>query len=121
MRQLKFRVWDILAKHYIYPEDRLAAAHYTVSLDGKVYNLQNGTGSPELVIQEWTGLKDKNGQDIYEGDFLSPVAYHKHLEVKWISELDENDWTGWNIGYTEEMSKKTVIGNIFQNPELLQN
>ena len=123
MRQLKFRIWDTLAKHYIYPEDKLDAAHYWITLDGKVQNMQNGAGSPELVIQEWTGTQDLQGKDIYEGDYLSPCGWggFEYIEVKWVSELNRSDWTGWNVGYTEEMSKKTVIGNIFQNPELLQN
>jgi len=144
-RQLKFRIWDRQSKRFV---DNSAGTHcasrwlidaftgrpadFVVSFEdpefgslseGEDYYIE-GTKvvkEPRYVVQQWTGLKDLNGKEIYEGDFLSPVAYHKHLEVKWISELDEHDWTGWNIGYTEEMGKKTVIGNVFENPELLSH
>ena len=145
MRQLKFRIWDKQDKRFVNNDcgthccsnwhldafsgdpvdfvNTLGDEPYQFSAQEPCDYWMDGTKivkEPRYVVQQWTGLKDLNGKEIYEGDFLSPVAYHKHLEVKWISELDEYDWTGWNIGYTEEMGKKTVIGNKFENPELLK-
>jgi uncharacterized phage protein (TIGR01671 family) len=67
---------------------------------------------PETVGQ-YTGLKDKNGKEVYEGDILKGGIY-KSFFVEW--DFEEN---GWNI--TEYGARSfEVIGNIYKNPELLQ-
>lgn len=136
MRQLKFRIWDTLSEYYIYPENRFAASHCWITPYGTVQNMRNGAGSPELIIQQWTGLTDKNGKDIYEGDIFKgfhcpfkgaiipyrPVEFHNgtfFVKIKgsehpmYLHRFLENDYG--------DAILPEVIGNIFQNPELLQN
>jgi hypothetical protein len=62
-RVLKFRAWDKLNKNFIY-SDKGYQGHYVLTLDGRFQNLQNGSGGDEYVVQEYIGLKDKNGKEI---------------------------------------------------------
>jgi uncharacterized phage protein (TIGR01671 family) len=125
-RTLKFRAWDTLAKKFTYP-DKGYQGHFVLTLNGEFWNLQNGSGGDEYVVQQWTGLKDSKGNEIYEGDIISylqhlfnasPDKYQvKTKEVKW-----KNMKGCWNV-YESQAGEDNleVIGNIFENSELLNN
>ena len=113
-RPIKFRAWDKLAKRMVY-----AKYHMSLWFNGIVYNLQNGAAGDDFELQQFTGLRDKAGKEIYEGDILYstddehyyPVVFHAGMfcvQVKDVfSPLHEYLFDG------------LVSGNIFENPKLL--
>ena len=79
---------------------------------------------PETICQ-YTGLKDKNGNRIWENDIIKHEISDTIGTVKWYQE----DYVGWCVDdtiideqqFTDEMwNECEVIGNIFDNPELLK-
>jgi len=122
MREIKFKAWYKAKKDFIRLEIdtilNLANGDKTVKLD--TYNNQ-------VVFLQYTGLKDKNGVEIYEGDVLrfdSSLEYHKTVFRKGAFQIDSIS-SGFTSDYhyylgNVNLSIIEVIGNIYENPELLE-
>jgi len=79
----------------------------------------------QLKLMQYTGLKDRNGEEIYEGDVLSGHE-DGNVEVKWFGcgwSCDFEDGNG--IGLDEAVlwfgNNMNVVGNIYENPELIRH
>ena len=125
-RELKFRVWDNKNKKFL-PESHFAilgSGKVIVTLSGYYEHFTNKT-QDDYVVQQYTGLQDSKGNDIYEGDivkatsdqydnenFVGKVIFDEGCFLTWINKNDIREvWSGDDI---------EVIGNIFENKELLK-
>jgi len=127
--RFKFRVWDKLAERMIYPHND-NQQHFIIDLNGRFHNLQNGSGGDDYVIQQYTGLTDSNDDPIYEGDILKnhydvgnniigQVLYesdHGGYIFQWKRKGRGQDYKNLNCDVAFE---SVIVGNIFENPELL--
>lgn len=123
-REIKFRAFS---NNKMYHWETLQEK-YNMSMWIKDNNL----GDETLKLMEYTGLKDKNGQEIYEGDiveggFLNPLTDKFHSK-KYLIEYKEKGayYKGKLIGSSPygdtwlKFIEGEVIGNIYENPELLE-
>lgn len=140
-REIKFRAWNtgIRMNRGMYSwEEMIDSLDSEInpykSLFAPFLQSEQFKENPWIILMQYTGLKDKNGTEIYEGDIVETFDGYRggKGEVKWFAE-----WEGaWFYGYYlvngnnpqyrisfPQMETKfiEVIGNIYENPELLKN
>ena len=128
MREILFRAWDKTTNKY----RKFDGMHDTMIIDesGEIryYNLQNGSGGDEYILEQFTGLLDKNGVRIFEGDLIY-IGESLHVIVwnekgYWLCKPTKGNtyyYTGRALWFKDtEFPHATVIGNIHDNKELLE-
>lgn len=131
MREIKLRVWDKTRKMMFE-----AVAYYpTLKSVDVIYKYKDGVSNKvnlygdTFELMQYTGLKDKNGKEIFEGDICTYNKYTKESGRKEHSEPKVIFWDESKAGF--EINPKgnyqaglfyweyEIIGNIYENPELL--
>jgi uncharacterized phage protein (TIGR01671 family) len=119
MREIKFRAWDGIKKRMV-DISKEPSVESGLTYEG-YFHLLRGAGFAFHVMQ-YTGLKDKNGVEIYEGDLIgngeseeNGTIYYCEKEAGFF--INSN---GFDFCLTEMDSSDSVIGNIHENPELLE-
>lgn len=130
MREIKFRAWDNVDKKMIQVYNLCFAAGESIYDDGHLVCMMGKDGNlyprNRTEIMQYTGLKDKNGKEIYEGDILSNKDTYGYMVVNWSPTsagfcLDKKGWISSHY-FKEAVDAEEceVIGNIHENPELLK-
>ena len=125
-REIKFRAWDKTKNIMIYPKD---LSIFTINLVGEIFAIDGHAeklNKDEFILLQYTGLKDKNGKEIWEGDIVEyPQVFDEPKnvgEIKYNDEFASFDIQGWFGGYglCSNVDSIEIIGNIYENPELLK-
>ena len=134
-REIKFRIWDKERKEWVGQEcGGVMDLKYSGSCNAFMFDNDNFDIPEEVIWLQYTGLKDKNGKKIYEGD----IATQHKLRTEHFGELNHEiifypDYCGFAVATMSEDGKERfigriekgieleVIGNIYENPELLNN
>ena len=117
MREIKFRAWDKMLKRWCKPQ-------LTMRIDG------NMDGMNDYVLMQYTGLKDKEGKEIYEGDIVmydlgidneKPEKYKIIFDSKQCAYFLFPLEDGARLRHFTYSAKNDceVIGNIYEHPHLL--
>ena len=141
MRQLKFRVWDKINSEWFNPEETNDGAGLT--LNGEIaycsesqFGHINPSNNGRFSVQQFTGFLDKNGVEAYEGDiveyeqtngfktnlltYIGMICLHGAQSYYGVGFAggSKGDINPMCFDYSIKITIK-IIGNIFENPELL--
>lgn len=114
MREIKFRAWN--------PDRKKIEDEFDITSNGnpfKINMVETFEEKDSWILQQYTGLKDRNGKEIYEGDILD------YSGKPWVVQTSDNG--AWILDYANGSgqcylhpicSHLEIIGNIYENPEL---
>lgn len=136
MREIKFRAWDKSKEKMVY-QDKLkdgSKDEYWFLLNAQGISLMhfdehyNAYVDTDAEIMEYTGLRDRTGKEIYEGDIVRRecldlfyeggpiIGIVKMIDGNWLIEVDYFN----GIILYNDIDSNEVVGNIFENKELLE-
>lgn len=119
MRKIKFRAWDKRFKKML---DFDWIKTFSATFGDFLFN-----GSKNLILMQYTGLEDKNGKEIYEGDIIKIKGWKYNCEIVYVCgryELQmihgklKRSRSCWYLA--DYLFEVKIIGNVYQNPRLLE-
>lgn len=122
-REIKFRIWS--EKHKAFFSNSYVHDITVSPCDGKVYWLGDNA-TDDFILLQYTGLKNSDGTEIYEGDILEIRNLYESPKVAQVVykdgmiALDDGDECSYLADSICHADVVEVIGNIYENPELLE-
>ena len=127
MREIKFRSWDTYNKEMLEVQELNYADSYNGQPMIRTTMYNDYFDTKDMILMQYTGLKDKNGVEIYEGDIVRILGgEYEQGFYEWDEKVCIKDfiYDGFNLMMTVNQignEALEVIGNIYDNPELLEN
>ena len=139
MRDLRFRAWDKTQNHWV------NINHIELRIDGVIYDPIRRQFPSDYQLMQYTGLHDKNGVEIYEGDIVKMPAdlwigkesvgkakgtFRSDVFVEYVGgsfrlnkpgDDSDNYYGVINYSTNSKAAVLEVIGNIYENPTLLES
>lgn len=131
-RKIKFRAWDKNNKGFINGFNMIGFSTGQGAPKRKLQRFSDEWNEEDIELMQYTDLKDIDNREIYEGDilesgYISPMTGQYHSK-KFVIEYEKDGFMGKCISHTpfgdtwlRFIDKPKVIGNIFQNPKLLES
>ncbi len=116
MREIKFRVWD----------KTLHKMKNTLTIKQLMEGDFSNTNFGQLVIEQYTGIKDKHGKKIFEGDIIVgqwdiPTEVKFDTKNCWSCGCCNTEFSGTGfMAIGNDLVGSEIVGNIHENPELLE-
>ena len=135
---LGFRVWDVKKSRFVDTGEIQFSFYGNTSVKvypneiqyGHIEDYEHDVLNGRFIVQQRTGVKDKNGREIYEGDIVLYLDFcSRYNDEEFVNKgvVERSDW-GFAFSNREttemddmDLSEIEVIGNIHENPELLNN
>ena len=130
MREIRFRAWRTDEKYMVTSDTGVLTAlrncygNKGLAEQARFSNIDNQPNPNKFILMQYTGLKDKNGKEIYEGDIirhdwgLNKITFEDYsFTAEQILTFDGK--YNCNLYLSDIGSDCEVIGNIYENPELL--
>lgn len=118
MRTIKFRIWDKICKEFARQDDLMEYSDFDVCYFNNLFDQK------DYIFQQFTGLHDKNGREIYEGDLVKySFGDFSYIEkIGWegvgFRLVTINDDSSNCLAGMDSICE--VVGNIFENAELIK-
>lgn len=136
MREFKFRAWDennkIMHNNFQFIKSGNEGNDWIIfisdkqKLDADEHQFKNPYFQQQFKIMQYTGFKDITGTEIYEGDiiktkYLIVYIHWNNVCGKWYKNYISSDYSGiiGDCELNDNISKFKIIGNRFENPELM--
>ena len=124
-REIKFRIWDIENKEMLKVQELdFEPTFYGGRIAIRPDQYNDYFDTEDMILMQYTGLNDKNGKEIYEGDIVGDnkikwiVKWNKHRMGFSLYPTTKQLYDEMPINVENELGFK-ILGNIYDNPELL--